>query len=31
MFIKPNSWKCNDCGYCTDGFDHFQKIQEIAT
>ena len=20
--FKPNCWKCNDCGYCTDGFDY---------
>ncbi|MDJ0651246.1 MAG: hypothetical protein QNJ60_21335 [Xenococcaceae cyanobacterium MO_188.B19] len=26
--FQPNSWKCKDCGYCTDGFDHFEENYE---
>lgn len=27
--FKPNSWKCNDCDYCTDGFDYPSEFDSL--
>lgn len=24
--FKPLCWKCNDCNYCTDGFDYSSEL-----